>query len=166
MAEQVPQLLPMPAIELKSPSLPFDVAQNFESSFLAAELHEGHNVASSASLKERRSSNRKSHLGHTYSYMGISPYIVARRPLADNPSSSQRQCMHRRSPSGTPLVSVGSGAVAAGALQLVSVAIGTPGVQHSRSTVVFQGPFLILLPSNASIWYLNGTYSRSAVIQG
>ena len=66
-AEQVLQLLPIPAIELRSPLLPFVVAQNFESNFLAAELHDGHNAASSASLKERRNSNRQSHLGHTYS---------------------------------------------------------------------------------------------------
>ena len=66
-AEQVLQLLPMPGIELATPSALLDEAENAERSFLAVVLQVGQDAASSASLKERRNSNRQLQLGHMYS---------------------------------------------------------------------------------------------------
>ena len=67
MAEQVLQLLPMPGIEMDSPSALLDEAEKAERSFLAVVLQVGQDAASSASLKERRNSNRQLQLGHMYS---------------------------------------------------------------------------------------------------
>ena len=67
MAEQVLQLLPMPGIELDSPSELLDEAEKAERSFLAVVLQAGQNAASSASLNERLNSNLQLQLGHMYS---------------------------------------------------------------------------------------------------
>ncbi len=65
--EQALQLLPMPGIELDSPSALLDEAEKAERSFLAVVLQVGQEAASSAWLKERRNSNRQLQLGHIYS---------------------------------------------------------------------------------------------------
>ena len=66
-AEQVLQLLPMPGMELDSPSALLDEAEKAERSFLAGVLQAGQEAASSASLNERRNSNLQLQLGHMYS---------------------------------------------------------------------------------------------------
>ncbi len=66
-AEQVLQLLPMPGIELDSPSALLDEAEKAERSFLAVVLQAGQNAASSVSLNERLNSNLQLQLGHMYS---------------------------------------------------------------------------------------------------
>jgi len=64
-AAQLPQELPVR--EVDPPSLPLEKAAKVEKSFLASVWHLGHEAASPASLKERRSSNLALQLGHTNS---------------------------------------------------------------------------------------------------
>jgi len=61
-AAQVLQELPVIAVD--SPPLPLEKAAKVEKSFLAGAWHLGHEASLPASLKERRSSNLASHLGH------------------------------------------------------------------------------------------------------
>ncbi len=77
MAEQVLQLLPIPGMEMESPSALFEEAEKAERSFLAVVLQAGQDAASSAWLKERRKSNLQLQLGHMYSYIGITLVLYA-----------------------------------------------------------------------------------------
>lgn len=69
MAGQVLQVSPI--IELDSPSAPLEKAAKDENSFRAEDWHLGHETASPASLKERRSSNLALQLEQMYSYIGM-----------------------------------------------------------------------------------------------
>jgi len=57
----------LPVTEVNSPLLPLEKAAKVEKSFLAGVWHLGHEAASPASLKERRSSNLALQLGQIYS---------------------------------------------------------------------------------------------------
>lgn len=65
MAEHV--LHALPVTEVDSPSLPLEKAVKVEKSFLAGDWHLGHEAASLALLKERRSSNLALQLEQRYS---------------------------------------------------------------------------------------------------
>lgn len=69
MAGHVPQVSPI--IELDSPPAPLEKAAKEENSFRAEAWHLGHETASPASPKERRSSNPALQLGQMYSYIGM-----------------------------------------------------------------------------------------------
>ena len=65
------ELQELPVIAVESPALPLEKAAKVEKSFLAGAWHLGHEAASLASLKERRSSNLLLQLEQTNSYIGI-----------------------------------------------------------------------------------------------